>query len=70
MSRPYACFDNGLLDERVTVHLESGDLFIQRQIPHAHLEVIPDRGHWIHVEAPDAMLAAIDRHVLRGPSPL
>jgi len=34
---------------------------IQRQMPSAELQVIPDRGHWVHVEAPDIVVAAIDR---------
>lgn len=34
---------------------------IQKQIPGAVLEVIPSHGHWLHVDAPDAVLAAIDR---------
>jgi pimeloyl-ACP methyl ester carboxylesterase len=36
-------------------------VIIQRQMPNAQLEVIADRGHWIHLEAPEAVLAAIDR---------
>ncbi len=30
-------------------------------LPHATLEVIPERGHWLHVEAPDVVVAAVDR---------
>jgi pimeloyl-ACP methyl ester carboxylesterase len=34
---------------------------IQRHLPGATLEVIPGHGHWVHVSAPDALLALIDR---------
>ena len=34
---------------------------IAAELPHAKLEVLPGRGHWIHVEAPDALVAALDR---------
>jgi pimeloyl-ACP methyl ester carboxylesterase len=36
-------------------------VIIQRHLTGAALEVIPGRGHWVHVEAPEAVLAAIDR---------
>jgi pimeloyl-ACP methyl ester carboxylesterase len=45
-------------------------IIIQRQLRAATLEVVPERGHWLHVEATDALLAAIDRflaaHALGG----
>jgi len=37
-------------------------VIIQRQIAGAHLEIVPDRGHWIHVDAPEVLLAGIDRY--------
>jgi 3-oxoadipate enol-lactonase len=36
-------------------------VIIQRQVRHAVLEVLPGRGHWLHVEAPDLLVRAIDR---------
>jgi len=36
-------------------------VIIQRHIPGAQLEVIPGRGHWLHVEAPDLLLDIVDR---------
>jgi 3-oxoadipate enol-lactonase len=36
-------------------------VIIQRHIPGAQLEVIPGRGHWLHVEAPDLLLHIVDR---------
>lgn len=34
---------------------------IQKAIPGSVLEVVPERGHWLHVEAPESVLEAIDR---------
>ena len=36
---------------------------IARALPEgrARLEVLPERGHWLHVEAPDAVIEALDR---------
>ncbi len=34
---------------------------IQRQVAGARLEVLPGCGHWVHVEAPEVLVAAIDR---------
>jgi pimeloyl-ACP methyl ester carboxylesterase len=36
---------------------------ILRALPpgRGRLEVLPGRGHWLHVEAPDEVLAALDR---------
>jgi 3-oxoadipate enol-lactonase len=36
-------------------------VIIQRALPNATLEVVPGKGHWLHLEAPDVVLAAIDR---------
>ena len=36
-------------------------VIIQRHIPGAELEVIPGRGHWLHVEAADLLLDMVDR---------
>ncbi len=33
---------------------------IAERLPDAHLEVVPDCGHWVHVESPDAVLKAFD----------
>ncbi len=33
---------------------------IAEQAPRATLRVVPDRGHWLHVEAPERVLDAID----------
>src|SRR5262245_32465843 len=42
-------------------------VIIQRAIPTAALEVIPGRGHWLHVEAPDALIGALDRFLVANP---
>lgn len=34
---------------------------IAKQLPDATLEVVPDCGHWVQVERPDTVLAALDR---------
>ncbi|MGH7819112.1 MAG: alpha/beta fold hydrolase [Candidatus Binatia bacterium] len=36
---------------------------LSRAFPSATLEVVPERGHWLHVECPETVLAAIDRFV-------
>ena len=36
-------------------------VIIQRQLAAATLEVVPGRGHWVHLEAPEALVAASDR---------
>jgi pimeloyl-ACP methyl ester carboxylesterase len=36
-------------------------VLIQRQVPHAALEVVPGGGHWLHVEAPELVVRAVDR---------
>ncbi len=33
---------------------------IAERLPDAHLEVVPDCGHWVHVEQPEAVLKAFD----------
>ncbi len=38
---------------------------IGNQLSDARLEVIPECGHWIHVERPDAVLSALDRWLPR-----
>ena len=38
---------------------------IAEGLPDATLEVLAERGHWTHVEAPDEVLAAIDRWLAR-----
>jgi pimeloyl-ACP methyl ester carboxylesterase len=38
---------------------------IAAQFPDAELVTIPDCGHWVHVEEPDAVLDAIDRLLKR-----
>jgi 3-oxoadipate enol-lactonase len=40
-------------------------VIIQRALPAATLEVMPGRGHWLHVEAPEALVAALDRFLAR-----
>ncbi len=35
---------------------------IQRSLPGAELRVIPDRGHWLHVEVPDLVLEQMESH--------
>jgi pimeloyl-ACP methyl ester carboxylesterase len=37
-----------------------GSVIIQRNLRVATLEVMPGRGHWVHVEAPDALITALD----------
>ncbi len=39
---------------------------IGNQLSDARLEVIPDCGHWIHVERPEAVLSALDRWLPRA----
>jgi pimeloyl-ACP methyl ester carboxylesterase len=34
---------------------------IAERLPDATLEVVPDCGHWVHVEKPEAVLKAFDR---------
>ena len=34
---------------------------IMRLFPAARIDVIPDAGHWVHAEAPAALLAALQR---------
>jgi pimeloyl-ACP methyl ester carboxylesterase len=45
-------------------------VIIQRHLREATLEVVPECGHWLHVDAADALLAALDRflatHALTG----
>ena len=36
-------------------------VIIQRGVEGAVLEVVPDRGHWVHVESPDVLLESIGR---------
>jgi len=38
---------------------------IADQLPGAELEVVPDCGHWIHVERPERVLEALDRWLPR-----
>ncbi len=38
---------------------------IAEGLPDATLEVLAERGHWTHVEAPDEVLAALDRWLAR-----
>ncbi len=40
-------------------------VIIAEELPDAQLEVIPDCGHWIHVEQPEAVLKAFDAWVHR-----
>ena len=39
-------------------------VLIRRALADADLEVIPGRGHWLHVDCPDVVLAAIDRYLI------
>ena len=39
---------------------------IAAELPNSTLEVLPGRGHWTHVEAPDDVLDALDRWRTRG----
>ena len=45
-------------------------VIIQRHLREATLEVVSECGHWLHVDAADALLAALDRflaaHALAG----
>ncbi|MGH7856094.1 MAG: alpha/beta fold hydrolase, partial [Candidatus Binatia bacterium] len=34
---------------------------LARAFPNASLEIVPERGHWLHVEAPETVLEAVDR---------
>ena len=34
---------------------------IAERLPNAQLEVVPDCGHWVHVEQPEAVLKSFDR---------
>ena len=36
-------------------------LLIHRHFPTARIEMIPDAGHWVHAEAPEAFFAAVKR---------
>lgn len=38
---------------------------IERLFPAASFEVVPDAGHWVHADAPDAFVAAVDRFLAR-----
>ena len=38
-----------------------GSVLIRRSLPGATLEVVPGEGHWLHVSAPDLVVAAIER---------
>ena len=42
---------------------------IEREIPGATLEVVPGCGHWLHVEAPEVVMRAIDRWQVHGETP-
>jgi esterase len=39
---------------------------IDRLFPHATIQTIPDAGHWVHADAPEAFVAAVD-HFLGRP---
>jgi len=39
-------------------------VLIRRALADADLEVIPGRGHWLHVDCPEVVLAAIDRDLM------
>jgi pimeloyl-ACP methyl ester carboxylesterase len=59
LSRPYegiACFIRGARSDYV---LDSHWPEITRLFPKASLITVPGAGHWVHAEAPDAVLAAI-----------
>jgi len=47
-------------DPRGIAHV-TRSVIIQRHIPGAELAVIPGRGHWLHVEAPDLLLDIVHR---------
>ena len=36
-------------------------VIIQRHLREATLEVVPEHGHWLHVDGADALLEALDR---------
>jgi pimeloyl-ACP methyl ester carboxylesterase len=40
---------------------------IEKNLPGAVIEVIPDRGHWLHVEVPERVVAGIDRFLQAHP---
>ncbi|MCZ6783526.1 MAG: alpha/beta hydrolase, partial [Proteobacteria bacterium] len=42
---------------------------IEREIPGATLEVVPGCGHWLHVEAPEVVMRAIDRWQVQRETP-
>jgi pimeloyl-ACP methyl ester carboxylesterase len=35
-------------------------------LPNAELHTVPDCGHWVHVEAPEAVLGALDPWLARA----
>jgi pimeloyl-ACP methyl ester carboxylesterase len=37
---------------------------IRRLFPAAEIAVIPEAGHWVHAEAPEAFLAAVQRFLV------
>jgi len=37
-------------------------VILQRAVPGSKLEVVPGRGHWLHVEAPDTVFDAMSRY--------
>jgi len=53
-----------VLSEEDTPVVECSQFIVQR-VPGATLEIIPAKGHWTHLEAPEKFLAAVDRFVRR-----
>lgn len=43
--------------------LDDADRERGRRLPSATVDVIPDAGHWVHVDAPDALRAIVLRHL-------
>jgi pimeloyl-ACP methyl ester carboxylesterase len=49
-----------LVGEKDPMGPEASEI-IWRSLTEATLEIVPERGHWLHVEAPDVVIRALDR---------
>lgn len=57
-----------LVGDRDPLHTDASHL-LERGVPGARLEVIPEQGHWLHVDAPDAVARAIAGWWVDSPTP-